>query len=100
MRTPLQKAAAFRNLVHRPAKPALNRGRVQRLAQRALLALGGTATTSQVIGWTCCSKRLVHGRRIERHDYRAARQALDRIAERIGRAKTIGRPWLWRLKDS
>jgi hypothetical protein len=36
------------------------------LAQRALLVLGGKATTSQVIEWTCCRKRLLHGRRIER----------------------------------
>jgi len=102
-RTPLQKkAAALRNLAHRPAKPALNRGRIQILVQRALLTLNGTATTSQVIGWTCCRKRLLQGRRIERHDYRAARRALDRIAERIGRAKTIGRPWIFRVraKDS
>jgi len=78
--------------------PALNRGRVQTLVQRGLLTLGGTMTTSQAVEWAYCRKRLLQGRRIERHDYRAARRALDHIAERIGRAKTIGRPWIWRLK--
>jgi hypothetical protein len=62
--------ANLRNLALRPAKPALNRGRVQRLARRALIVLG-IASTSEVMEWTCCRKRL-HGRRIECHDYRAA----------------------------
>jgi hypothetical protein len=48
--------ANLRNLARRPANPALGRGRVQRLARRALLVLG-TASTSDVIAWTCCGKR-------------------------------------------
>jgi hypothetical protein len=80
-------------------RPALNHGRIQKLARRALLTLGGRATTSQVIEWTCCRKRLLHGRRIERHDYRAARRALERIAARVGRGSSRGRPWIWRLRN-
>jgi len=84
-----------RNLARSPAKPALNRGRVQRLARRALLALG-TASTSEVLDWTCVRKR-----RRANNDNRAARRALEQIgAIRIGRAKTIGRPMLWRLRNT
>lgn len=66
MHTRLKIPVWRRNLAQRPAAPALGNGRVQRLAQRALLVLGGKATTSQVIEWACCRKRLLHGRRIER----------------------------------
>jgi hypothetical protein len=40
------------NLSRRPAKPALGNGRVQRGALRALWALNGEATTSEVAEWT------------------------------------------------
>jgi hypothetical protein len=60
-----------------------------------LLALG-TASTSEVLKWTCVRKL-----RRANHDNRAARRALVQIgAIRIGRAETIGRPWLWRLRGS
>jgi len=32
------------------------------------------------------------------HEYGTARRVLERIADRVGRANTRGRPWLWRLK--
>jgi len=65
-----QKSASLRNLARRPARPAAGNGHVQRLRQRRA-----------------------------NHDNRAARRALDRIAVRIGRARTIGRPVLWRLRE-
>jgi hypothetical protein len=84
-----------RNLTRRPATPAKNNGRVQRLARRALLVLG-TASTTEVMEWTCCRKD-----RRQNDDNRAARRALASIgAERIGRATSIGRPILWRLADA
>jgi hypothetical protein len=68
---------------------------VQRLARRALLVLG-IASTSEIMDWTCCRKR-----QRQNHNSRAARRALGQIgAVRVGRADTIGRPWLWRLRDS
>jgi hypothetical protein len=85
------------NLVQRPAKPALGRGRIQKLARRAMWAFGGQATTAQVLQWTSVRK-LVHGRRIEPHDYRDARRALARIADAVGRTSGGGRPMLWRLR--
>jgi hypothetical protein len=88
---------SLRNLARRPAKPALNRGRVQRLAKRALLVLGA-ASTSEILEWTCCRK-LHRGQRLANHDNRSARRALEQMgAERTGRVHTIGRPILWRLK--
>ena len=86
------------NLARRPAAPARGKGRVQRLAKRALLVLG-TASTSDVLQWTCCRK-LHRGQRLANHDNRAARRALDQIAARVGRGTSIGRPLLWRLRDS
>jgi DNA-binding protein HU-beta len=49
--------ATYRNLAHRPARPALNRGRVQVACRRALLALGRAGSTSEVIAWTCARTR-------------------------------------------
>ena len=65
-----RKPVLCRNLAQRPSRPAFGNGRLQRLARRALIVLG-TATTPQVMEWTCCRKRF-RGRRIECHDYRAA----------------------------
>src|SRR5262245_30828226 len=90
------KANMHPNLALRPAKPALLNGRVQRLARNALIALG-EASTSQILRWTCGMK-LHQGGRIANHDDRSARRALDQIgAVRVGRATTIGRPFIWTL---
>jgi hypothetical protein len=86
------------NLSRRPAKPALKRGRVQRGALRALWALNGEATTSEVAEWTHVRAR-AYGERSDNHT-RSARRVLERIAVRVGRANTIGRPWLWQLRES
>jgi hypothetical protein len=79
------------NLVRRPAKPSLNNGPVQRRARRALLALS-EASTSEISRWT--------HRRPTRYRTYHTRRVLERIAVRVGRAATIGRPWLWRLRNS
>src|SRR5215813_8320184 len=79
------------NLSLRPARPSFNRGPVQRRAKRALLVLG-TASTSTITQWT--------HRRPTPGITRSTRRALAQIgAVRVGRAATIGRPWLWRLRD-
>src|SRR5262249_7663374 len=75
-----------------PARPSFNRGPVQRRAKRALLVLG-TASTSTITQWT--------HRRPTPGITRSTRRALEQIgAVRVGRAATIGRPWLWRLRNS
>jgi hypothetical protein len=85
------------NLARRPARPALGRGRVQVLVRRALRALG-EANTSEIMRWAYCRKHL-RGVRLANHDNRSTRRALDRIANRVGRAGGRGRPVLWRLRD-
>src|SRR5262245_37613461 len=91
--SPAPKPGWARNLAQRPAAPARLAGYVQRQARRALIVLE-TATTTEVLSWTRCRGPVRH------HDYhRAARRALEQIgAERIGRARAAGRPWLWRLR--
>jgi hypothetical protein len=64
--SPAEKWDNCPNLAQRPAAPAKNRGRVQRLARRALIILGAPST-SQVMTWTRCRGAFRHG------DYRAAR---------------------------
>jgi hypothetical protein len=91
-----QLTRSLRNLRLRPAKPALNNGRVQRAARRALWALH-EASTSEIMEWTHGLK-LHRGERLMNWDRESARRALKQIgALEIGRAKTIGRPWRWRL---
>jgi hypothetical protein len=89
--------ANLRNLNRRPAKPALNRGAVQLRARWALWALGGMASTSEVMEWTHVRARL-HGPKANWHNC-AARRALDRVADRLRRVPPYG-AWLWRLKDT
>jgi len=84
-----------RNLSRRLAKPALHNGAVQKACKRAFIAHTGTISTSIAIDW-------VYPRAQQsRNDFnRAVRRALVSIgALKIGRAKTIGSPWLWRLPD-
>jgi hypothetical protein len=79
-------------------QPGLGRGRVQRAARRA--AIGRQLlSTADVAELAFVRKRLLHGRRLEPHDYRLARRALELIAEPIGRNGGMGRPLLWRLKS-
>jgi hypothetical protein len=96
-RTARQIASALRNLPQRPAKPALNNGRVQRAARRAFY-VGEIVSTADVVQIAFVRKLLLHGRRAEPHDYLLARRALELIAVRIGRAGGRGRPVQWRLR--
>jgi hypothetical protein len=75
------------NLLRRSAKPALNRGRVQRGALRALWALNGEATTSEVAEWTHVRAR-AYGERSDNHT-RAARRVLARIAAKVRRWRRV-----------
>jgi hypothetical protein len=94
-RTRLKIPGWRRNLLRRLAKPALGNGRVQRQCRRALWA-HGTVSTSDAIAWSY--RELMWGAPRRNALNVAARRALESIgAVRVGRAKTIGRPWLWRL---
>src|SRR5262245_30122483 len=65
---------------------ARGRGRVQRTAWEALVIADGMATTTQVIDHVYVHKR------------RQLRARLDAVADRVGRSRGPGRPWLWRLR--
>jgi hypothetical protein len=79
-----------------PHAPAAGCGRLQRQIARAFIAAGSdVVSSSQVYDFTFAQDR--HGWRW-RH-YRLVYRILMEIAEPVGRAPTIGRPWLWRLKE-
>jgi hypothetical protein len=89
----LMKWKGHPNLQRRPAKPALGKGRIQRAVRRAFY-FGSEVTSSAVYDWVYPHRRhlltMAH-----RH---SARRVLLTMADPIGRANTIGRPWLWRLR--
>jgi hypothetical protein len=86
-----------RNLLRRPAKPALGNGRLQRQCKRAFGALGGQISTSDAISW--CYRAVTWGERSRNGFNVAARRALESIgAVRVGRVPPYG-AWLWRLPD-
>src|SRR5262245_16653141 len=84
------------NLRKRPVKPALGCGRLQRACRRAFIVWGDQITTSQALDWAYPRRR--HGP-LPLGLYWSLHRALEQIgAERIGRARAAGRPWLWRLR--
>jgi hypothetical protein len=87
--------SAHPNLRLKPYAPALGRGRLQRQVRRALAVGGAELTSSQVYDW-CYARR----RRLNQRKRHSVWRILRQIAEPVGRAPTIGRPWLWRLRNS
>jgi hypothetical protein len=69
------------------------RGRVRRTAWEGLVFHGGLATTGAVIDWVYAGKRQPRV-----GPYTRLRARLDEIADRVGRSRGPGRPWLWRLR--
>ena len=86
------------NLTHRPAKPALGRGRLQVAARRALILGDGMATTAQIAEWAYVRK-VVRGESLDSYNYQRVRRVLAEIAEPVGRAGGRGRPLVWRLRQ-
>src|SRR5262245_36320643 len=83
----------------RGGAPGRGRGRIQLAARRSLYDCV-IVSTADVAQTAFARKTLLHGRRLEPHDYRLARAALRLIAVPIGRAAHgSGRPMLWRLRD-
>jgi hypothetical protein len=89
-----RRGMAGKALQRRPHSPAAGRGRLQRQLCRAFMAGGNELTSSQVYDWAYARNR----RRPNQCRRHSVRRILRQIAEPIGRAPTIGRPWLWRLK--
>jgi hypothetical protein len=85
----------YPNLRRKPRAPNLGRGRLQRQVARAFSAGGAVLTSTQVYNWCFPRDRRVSWRR--RHRWSVVR-VLNQVAERVGRANTPGRPWIWRLR--
>lgn len=81
-----QNPRLLRNLSRRLAAPAKGNGRTQKRCKRLLWASDREVSTSEAARWANVSTA-------------AAWWALRSIADRVGRAKTIGRPMLWRLRE-
>jgi hypothetical protein len=91
---PLSGWARYPNLRLGPAAPG-RRGRIQRGIQRAFVVSGtSTLSTSAIYDWTM-KDRNTGWQRMQRH---SVWRVLRRMCDRIGRADTPGKPWLWRLK--
>ena len=83
------------NLRRRPPAPAAGRGRMQVAIRRAFIVHGPVVSSSRVYDWVFARKRKLS--QLRRH---GVWRILREIADQVGRAPTIGRPWLWRLKGS
>ena len=82
------KTGLHGNLAHRPAKPALYNGRLQKACQRAFIALNGPITTGDAARW--CYPRA------KRPDYDHVKRALKSIgAVKLRRLGGSARPLLW-----
>jgi hypothetical protein len=90
----IMTTAKLRNLLRRPAAPAKDNGRLQRAARRALLVGNGLTTTAEAARWGYARRQ-----RLGSHHYEHMRRALSGIADKVGRAPTGGRPWVWKLRD-
>ena len=80
---------SYPNLRRRLYAPAKGRRRLQRQLNRCFALFGPEVSASRLLDWCYVRRR--------RHRWSMVR-ILRQIADRIGRAPTIGRPWIWRLK--
>ena len=88
-------AGSRRNLLHRPARPALGNGRLQKQCRRCLRTLG-TASTSDAIAWSY--RELMWAPRLRAFTVAVYRALRSINAVRIARVPPYG-AWLWRLPD-
>jgi len=71
---------------------------LQRAVMRGFIAAGSEAPTNIFLDFAYGRKRLARKRLSQAERYSLWR-VLMKVATPIGRASTIGRPWLWRLND-
>ena len=88
------KRDRYRNL-RRGGGPGRGRGRLQRQIARAFTAEGPVLSASQIYDW-CFTKR----RRVTTLKAYMVWRILVKVADRVGRAKTIGTPNLWRWRGN
>ena len=89
-----QKWNGHPNLRFRPHSPNRGRGRLQVQIERAFMVGGPVLSASTIYDWT-----FARARRQRDNRRWSVRRILRERCERVGRAKTIGRPILWRLRD-
>ena len=90
--TPLTKWINYPNLRRRPHAPNAGRGRLQRQIARCFHVHGPEVSGAVIYDWT---QTWPDGRK----HYWSTKQTLCELADPIGRATTIGRPWIWRLRN-
>ena len=88
--------AGYPNLQLRPPSPNAGRGRLQRQIRRAFMSGGSELTSSQVYDW--CMLWPVDKRASQAQRW-SVRRVLLQVADPVGRAPTVGRPWIWRLRN-
>lgn len=76
---------------HSPVKPAKGNSKVQKACKRAFIAFDGPISTSDALEWW-----LPMAKRYTTNQYITIKRSLERLgAKKVGRASSIGRPWLW-----
>jgi hypothetical protein len=101
-RTPAQLRAQRRNLT-RGSGPGRGRGRIQKAIERCFVfeADDDGVVDGGTIQRFCQEWRYqCDGYRPSALNRLSVRNVLDQVADRIGRSRGPGRPWLWRLKSS
>jgi hypothetical protein len=84
----------YPNLRLRPHAPNKGRGRLQRQIRRAFIAHGNEVSASDIYRW--CKRR--QAREFGQWERWSITRILMTMADRVGRGKGSGRPWLWRLR--
>jgi hypothetical protein len=98
---PPMKWDGYPNLRKRPPTPAKARGSIQRAIRRAFAASGAEALTSaQIYDWAYVRRRLGRCKTLPAGVYSRALRTLKVMCYRVGRGTSIGRPWLWRLRNT
>jgi hypothetical protein len=72
------------------------KGRIQRQLRRAFIASGNEISSSDAYRW--CKRW--QAREFGQWERWSITRVLMTMADRVGRAQTIGRPWIWRLRNS
>jgi hypothetical protein len=100
-RSPAQKWDGYPNLRKRPPTPSKGRGPVQVRIRRAFMASGAEVlSTSAIYAWTHARRRHRHHKSMPLGIYSRTLRTLRMMCDPVERAPTIGRPWLWRLRNT
>jgi hypothetical protein len=89
------------NLRKKPHAPSKGRGPVQRAIRRVFMASGAEVLNStDIYDWAHGRRRFGRRKSMPFGVYSRTLRTLRAMCEPVGRAPTIGRPWLWRLRNS